>query len=382
MGIRHRIVMSLLGGVLYAVAGGKNSSKIDDAAFGDHDNLGITVYQSIEDYGAQGIFKFLNGFHDSDNAPYYLFAADLVFTGHLTDETLGLDENVRLLKELSAYTEFAKSTLNLLIKYGGENADALLEGGIKNVSGSALTDIMAQPAFRVEFENLIDTFESQTYIINFAMSAVNSIIAHIDDVSFASSVSETNREILKVLFKKGYLSERIPDDAEALLLGEDKRPVYPHLNFAQLLTKEDAKVVFRIVTSFLQSSKSEDDADTLTLVREMIPELQKLSIVRGDRKDYFDPVYTRLYTYLANRYLVTEDGAGVRYENVRRDNLQWSQELYALLDVSEFGLELYDAVKAAEGETVDKMLSLFDAESEDYAANMARFDAVTDAITE
>lgn len=375
------ITMSLLGGVLYAVAGGKNSSKVDDAAFGDRDNLGITVYRSIEDYGAQGIFKLLNGFHDSDNAPYYLFAADLVFSGHLTDETLGIDENVRLLKELSAYTEFAKSTLNLLVKYGGESAEAIASGGVKNVSVATLTDIMGKPAFRMEFENLIDTFETQTYIINFAMSAVNSIIAHIDDVSFASSVSETNREILKVLFKKGYLCERIPDDAEALSGQESKRPVYPHLNFAQLFSKEDAKVVFRIVTSFLQSKNSGEETETLTLVRNMIPELQKLSVVNGKRKDYFDPVYTRLYTYLANRYLVGEDGVGVRYENVRREGVQWSQELYDLLDVSEYGLELYDVLKAEEGETMNKALSIFDPESEDYEKNMARYDAVTNAVT-
>ncbi len=109
--------LSFLGTALYIVAG-RGDGKMKDYDLGnDNVNEYYSVYRSIESYGTYGIFKVLNSISSTDDVPYYLFAADLVFSGELDDEDLGVSGNIVFREELSAYTDFARDTFAFRIEF-------------------------------------------------------------------------------------------------------------------------------------------------------------------------------------------------------------------------------------------------------------------------
>lgn len=374
------ISMSLLGSVFFIAAGGTGKGELEEYSFGDERyDFAYSTYRSIESYGAQGIFKLLNAMQGTDRSPYYLFAADLIFSGQLNDEYNGISEHIKFRKELGAYTGFARQTVQLLMQYGEAEIKPILlgqKGGAEAMN--AIVGIMAKPQFQTEFEKLIDDFDAQTYVINLALSAVNSIVCNIDETSFASSVNETNREMLKLLFKPGYLSNVIPDERAMLEAGETA--TQPHIGLNKIFTKNDVKVLYRMAVTLLSAEYSGTEA-ILQLTTDLLPQLEQLSMLQSSRKQEFDPVLGRLYCFLANAYLTT-DGVGVRYADIADANVSWVDEINRLVAVAGNGITLYRNVAAVEGTAVDKLLSIFDEDNVAYADNIALYDGTCAAITD
>ena len=373
------ISMSFIGSAFYVVAGGTGKGELKEYAFGDANyDFAYSAYRSIESYGAQGIFKLLNAMQGTDRSPYYLFAADLVFSGQLNDEYSGISEHIKFRKELGAYSGFARQTLQLLMQYGEAEIKPILlgqQGGAEAMN--AIVGVMAKPQFQTEFEKLIDDFDAQTYVINLALSAVNSIVCNIDETSFVSSVNETNREMLKLLFKPGHLTSVIPDERAMLEAGETATQPYIGLN--RVFNKNDVKVLYRMAVSLLRADYSGAEA-ALQLTTELLPQLEQLSILQTSRKQTFDPVLGRLYCFLANAYLTT-DGAGVRYADIADANVSWVDEINRLVSVAENGIALYRKAAAVEGTAIEKLLSIFDEDKADYADNIKMYDDACAVIT-
>ena len=78
------------------------------------------MYRSLDEYGTKGIIKILNTVRDSKDVPFYLYITDLIFSGRLVDENLGIDENIKFRDELTGYVGFAKNVATLVMKYGGD----------------------------------------------------------------------------------------------------------------------------------------------------------------------------------------------------------------------------------------------------------------------
>jgi hypothetical protein len=134
------ICLSFLGSSLYVIAGGNGEGKLVEHSFGDESyDMAYNTYRSIDSYGTTGIYKVLNVFKDKDDQPFYLFAADLVFSAKLEDENFGIDENIKFREEAGAYIGFAKDTVNLLLKYGGEDINEVYEylksSGVRTLGG-------------------------------------------------------------------------------------------------------------------------------------------------------------------------------------------------------------------------------------------------------
>ena len=157
------IFLSFVGGFFYILAGGPG----DDVTPVELDwqdntyNLAYGAYKDIETYGSTGIFKVLNAFKGTDNAPLYLFAADLVYQGGLKDEAQNVNENVYFRKEISSYTKFARDTFNLLLSYGGEEIrDAILKSKTEQVDMmDTIISVMLKDGFQKDFNLLIDNFK-------------------------------------------------------------------------------------------------------------------------------------------------------------------------------------------------------------------------------
>lgn len=369
------VSVSMLGSVFYMVAG-TGEATLEEREFGDEKlDFIYSTYRSIESYGAHGIFKVLNAVKDGDDAPYYLFAADLVFSGELDDAELGVKKNVKFAKEIGAYTGFAKDTFSLLMKYGEDEITPLLKGEATDGAMNTVLGVMKDPAFRSEFENLIDNFTSQKYFVNLAFNLANSVIANIDDLSFADALGE-NKELIKLLFKKGYYSDVIPDEREmnAPATADD---VHPYFNISHVLNKDDVKIAYNVVMTLLTGK--EEGADTLGTIKKIVPQLSKLSILNGSRKAEFDPVLGRLYCYVENKYLTPEGCDGLTYAEIASESVSWTDEINSLLGVADDVLYLYDSVKNAEGDAsaAEKIIdNVFDG-----GDNEARFNAVCGEIT-
>ncbi|MDE6505106.1 MAG: hypothetical protein K2L42_04470 [Clostridia bacterium] len=372
--------LSFIGSALFIVAG-TGDGKFKDYDFADDNaDFAYRIYRSIESYGTQGIFKVLNAFTDVNDTPYYLFAADLILSGEITDDENGISENVSLREELGAYTGFARDTFNLLMKYGEEDLLPVINGAAESGFDCVLK-VMKNPQFQTEFDDLINEFDSKTYIINFAGALANSIAANIDDMSFAQDVPETNRELIKIIFKKGYLSYALPD--ERMLIekyggqqakGKDIRP---YLSAAQMINKDDARIMLNIAFSFI--SEDAEEKDTLETVKELMPQVQKLSMLGDNRKPQVDPVLGRIYCWIENEYLTAEGEDGTSYKDIAAENVLWAEEIQTLCGAAQNIIRLYGNVYREEAEALDILFSVFDKENADYAENIAYYDAVCSA---
>ena len=373
------ISISFLGSVFFVATGGVNASRLPDGVdFGNQEI--VSIYRSIESYGDQGIFKVLNAMRDPEDTPYYLYAADIVFSGGLDDEQHGVSGNIKFRKELAAYTGFAKDTLALLMKYGEEELTPIMQGKGEGDKMETILNVFKKPEFRVEFDNLIDNFDQQTYVINFALSLADAVIANIDDMSFMSDVSADNKELLQLMFRHGYICKTIPD--ERPLLGtavEELEEIPPHLTINHLFTKKDARIVLDIVLSVLAG---EIDVDSpLTIAKNLIPHIEELSILSSERSGEMDPVLCRMYCYFDNKYLTDEGKDGITYASVKNEEVHWTNEIRALLHVSDAMFTMYDHVNAGQ-DFLTGVVSIFDEENENYAENIKAYEELTEVVAD
>lgn len=373
------ISLSFLGTALYIVAG-RGEGKSKDFDFGDKNiNEYYSVYRSIESYGTYGIFKVLNSVSSPEDVPYYLFAADLVFSGELDDKEFGVSGNVVFREELSAYTDFARDTMELMLKYGGDEVRSIVNGKTEGAF-DAVVNVMSDEGFRAEFNDLISEFDQKTYIINFALSFVNTAIANIDDMSFAPSVSAENKEILKLLFTKGYLSDKIPDEMllKQMVEGTDLQIIQPYINISKLVNKRDIQIIFNLVLDVL-GEKTATTKDVLNLVADILPRIEEISVLDENRAEEMDPVLGRLYAYAANCYLSEEGSAGVTYAEIYEENISWVSEINAFINVAEGSVNLYNNISSA-AKPLDAVIAVFDKNDPDYADNISYFDSITDCV--
>lgn len=375
--------LSFLGSAFYMVAGGTGKES-EDFDFGNDDiNYYYRIYRSIEGYGSQGIFKILNMMTDAADTPYYLFAADLVFSGELNDGEAGVSGNIKFREEIAAYTGFARDTMELLMKYGADEIREIVGGEVTDNAFDTVVGVMTAEGFQAEFDALIDAFDAKTYIVNLTMSLINSVVANIDDVSFVSGVGDGEKELLKVLFKRGYLSSAIPDERaliESTGLNEASgNDVRPYITVNHLISKKDVKTVLNVVLSVLAG---EETGDTLELVKRITPEIGKLTVLSSERKGEMNPVLGRLYCLCENQYLTLEGEDGITYSEIAGENIDWIGEINTLLGLASETVGLYEDLADRGEEALDTVFYLFDETGADYADNMRVYDKLCSSLSD
>ncbi len=379
------LCLSFLGSAFFVVAGGKGEGELEDYDFGDDNvNFYYQIYRSIDGYGSQGIFKILNEMSDATDTPYYLFAADLIFSGELDDKEAGVSGNVKFREEIAALTGFAHDTLELLMKYGSEELNAIVGGEATEGAFDTVVEVMTRTGFKEEFDALIDAFDTDTYIINLSMSLVNTIVSHIDDISFtANAVGEGEKELIKLIFKKGFLTENIPDERDLIAstgkTEAEGKNIRPYLTVKHILNKNDVRTVLNVVLSLLAE---EETGDTLKLAKRIVPELGKLSILGTERKEEFNPVLGRMYSLFENLYLTEEGEDGITYSEISGSGIDWIGEINTLLSVCEDSITLYNNVFADGGEALDLVKKLFNKNDANYEENMRIYDGLCAFLTD
>ena len=423
------VCVSLIGGGLSVVTGGYGEGKTEDYAFGEPNiDQAYTVYRSLDEYGTKGIIKILNTVRDSEDVPFYLYITDLIFSGRLVDENLGIDENIKFRDELTGYVGFAKNVATLVMKYGGDTMKNIVSSGNDEAMNEAVK-LFKNEDFNREFRLLIENFDAKTFISGFALSFIDSVVENIDQTSISDGMDENTVNMIKILFKSDYYSDKIPSDA-ALLAAGKKAPV---LKASSLISKKDILAAYDVIVESMNKAPEEEGyidiiggkIDTLSTLKIMVPFVSNLSILSTEKASEVDPVLERLYTYVENTVLTDVNAEGyVSPDYYYDEKIEWTSELKTLLGVAGDALNIYatvakdspsgdsngegesnpeDSAKpgkpgigeaSAEGKEVgdgdgektskdalDMIVNIFDAKNENYTANMARVDRICDSLS-
>ena len=423
------VCVSLIGGALSVVTGGYGEGKTEDYAFGEPNiDQAYTVYRSLDEYGTKGIIKILNTVRDSEDVPFYLYITDLIFSGRLVDENLGIDENIKFRDELTGYVGFAKNVATLVMKYGGDTMKNIVSSGNDEAMNEAVK-LFENEDFNREFRLLIENFDAKTFISGFALSFIDSVVENIDQTSISDGMDENTVNMIKILFKPDYYSDKIPSDA-ALLAAGKKAPV---LKASSLISKKDILAAYDVIVESMNKAPEEEGyidiiggkIDTLSTLKIMVPFVSNLSILSTEKASEVDPVLERLYTYVENTVLTDVNAEGyVSPDYYYDEKIEWTSELKTLLGVAGDALNIYatvakdspsgdsngegesnpeDSAKpgkpgigeaSAEGKEVgdgdgektskdalDMIVNIFDAKNENYTANMTRVDRICDSLS-
>ena len=386
------------------------------------------MYRSLDEYGTKGIIKILNTVRDSEDVPFYLYITDLIFSGRLVDENLGIDENIKFRDELTGYVGFAKNVATLVMKYGGDTMKNIVSSGNDEAMNEAVK-LFKNEDFNREFRLLIENFDAKTFISGFALSFIDSVVENIDQTSISDGMDENTVNMIKILFKSDYYSDKIPSDA-ALLAAGKKAPV---LKASSLISKKDILAAYDVIVESMNKAPEEEGyidiiggkIDTLSTLKIMVPFVSNLSILSTEKASEVDPVLERLYTYVENTVLTDVNAEGyVSPDYYYDEKIEWTSELKTLLGVAGDALNIYatvakdspsgdsngegesnpeDSAKpgkpgigeaSAEGKEVgdgdgektskdalDMIVNIFDAKNENYTANMARVDRICDSLS-
>lgn len=398
------LTMSLLGSVLFIVAGGPGDTKAPELDFGNEDFNNIyNAYSSISEYGTHGIFKILNTFKDNENVPYYLFAADIIFSGELK-----LDEeyshNVVFREEFATYVSFSKDVLNLMMKYGAEDIKALVNGDEELDATDLVIKIMVNNEFQVEFEELINDFDSKVYISNFACAFIDSMLSHLDEDSLLGEFDPEISDLLSILFKEGYLSDSIPYEANLkLTLSPNEKVDLGHINSKDLLNKNNIIVIYKIIAEILYFNNvvEEDPGNVLyfEMMNNTVSNISDLTLLSPENSERFNNVFRRLYAYIRYNYLDVleeeEEITPLGFETSKQeyyidqdfDSIDWVNELRLLLSLVEDGLYLYQYSDLFSEEELDytvfisQLFEIFNSEDEKFVELEKRLDKILDYIT-
>lgn len=371
------VTTSFIGMTFFIIAGGVGERKPSNVDLGNDElNYIVDAYDSIGSYGTKGIFKVLNMCKDSNDVPYYLFAADLVFQGKLNDPNRHISEtNIYFRNELSAYTKFSRDTSELLLKYGDKEIRNAILYGTDDI-WSILNPIFTNPDFQEDFRQLINEFNMETYFINLTLSLGVSIARHLNETSFSDGLDPLVGELLSILFNENYHCDVIPYEASL-----DYNVTLPTLDPTILITRDDVNLIYEILISYLNKTEElkgqqiDEIEYGLELAREIIPHLANLSILRTSNRDKINPVLKRLYAYISYKFLQGTDEyyrsaeySKKYYISQEYESISWIDEINYLIGICDEIIDLYKDISKlpfnAPEEAITSIFTLFSNESE------------------
>ena len=393
------IFLSFVGGFFYILAGGPG----DDVTPVELDwqdntyNLAYGAYKDIETYGSTGIFKVLNAFKGTDNAPLYLFAADLVYQGGLKDEAQNVNENVYLRKEISSYTKFARDTFNLLLSYGGEEIrDAILKSKTEQVDMmDTIISVMLKDGFQRDFNLLIDNFEETTYFLNLSFSLISSFVNHIDKLNLEESMGTDALSLIQLLFKKGYLADQIPYEkyVKDNNLQNELESYYISPNL--VISKDNTKTIVNMLFGFLsvQHAKEEDQVKmVLDIIENVMPYITDFSFFQEENSDNVSMVLARLYQFVQNTYFKQAAEATLAsyytsttpvenpYKSSKYANVKWVSEIKSLVNSLEDIVVLYNHAYKKDNSILDNIFNIFNTSRVDYQEDIRRYEDIKNNV--
>ena len=393
------IALSILGSSLYTITGGTG----EDSNLVEHDfenetvNTVYSIYRSVDNYGTTGIIKLFNSIKNKEEVPVYLLITDIVMHGSVSieEEEGNTKYNLVVREELSVYTDALKECLNLMIKYSGDEVNSLLKG---NLSMNEFTTSLLKQFENVDFQNevssIINGLLDSEYLFDLSFSLLDSLLSNIDQLSLG--LSKPIQEMVKVMFKKGYLSEYIP--SEKLMKENNVNIILPYVSTSYLIDKDDINLLLNMMVNLFSSSLDTKDFNS---IKQVISNVKLLSIFRDQNKrEKIEQVFSRVFFVLENTLLedtverkssslknkkysshqeVLKDCDPEYYELLYGNNrIAWVDEAITLVDT------VNDVLFLMEHNVNDKgsfdLFEVFNASNTYYSDNMIHYNNIVNAI--
>ncbi len=382
------LYMSFLGSALYIFGGGVGEAKYDYTVtpFGENNTLNeaYKYYAAVGEYGNHGIFKILNTIRDGNNVPYYLAISNIVLNGQYNDGTTS--KTVYFTEEIGNYTKFVRQTFDLMVKIDPTVAGSLFDQNATPEEKNKIFEMFQNEEFQAGFENIINEFNEKSFFIDFGISFIDSLAQNVDDLTF---LPDDVKEIIKIMFKRGYKSPNIPSDQT------DEAPSV--FSLETIINKNDVKQLVLAAVSILEAANVETMQEKIMIyIKGFVPALKGLSILGTEKKAEANKVFERLFTALTNLYLenTTETPEMITLEQVHlmaeESNVtDWCQEIINLLDTV---LNMANLVESAginfddfTGENmytniINTMFKIFDTTDQKYAENIASYNAIETSL--
>lgn len=385
------IVLTLIGSPLYVIAGKGQNNRSDLTLEVESPFDVYECYQDISSYGDYGVYKVLNSLATEDDYPFYLFALDLVMSGNYQVEEEEINQRFSLTYELGNLTGFAEETLNLFIKYGGQDFLTRYING--EVLQEDLIDLLSNEAFQLEFEKVIKDLDTSSCFFTLATSLITSVCKNIDTLSMTMSLPEEAKEIISILFAPGYYCPSIPYENE-MIVSDLTTKKLAYLNPNILLDNNTLKEAFFIVIDVLNSNV-ESENYLIDLLNKILPRVSNISLLQDENKDIVNPVLARVFNYASAKFLSEEtfnktinqdDSLSERRLQLSRklermsnsEEVDWVEEIKGLLEIF---TNLYELIKEnfidGENNILESFINLFDKDNEKYENNSKNLEVVT-----
>ncbi|MDE5546250.1 MAG: hypothetical protein K2I88_02175 [Anaeroplasmataceae bacterium] len=360
------ICFSFLGSLIYIVTGGTNLPQRDqlkEEQTVDFENTGwneaYDYYSYVCAMGNTGIFQVLNSIKDTSHTPFYFYFADIVLQGRLNDENLGVEnEKFYLRDEVGEYVHFINSTLALMLKYGNpDDIEDLVAGNAdSDRQMKILISTMGDEGFAEEFSKLIDEFDGKTFMSNLCLSALTTLVNHIDKVVSDEKIIGLVNQLFKG--EDGIKVTDLATEADMKNLFKGLVQVVAEVNAAQ-----------NEVSTMSENSSEEDSKPEATelvstkqmilIAKNFIPTIQELSLFQT-RTDIGNKVIAGLYTYASTS--LTEEPI----EFDIPDDIDWIKEFNILLNACDPLLTIaYEVYDKDNNKLIENLAYLFERENAD-----------------
>ncbi|MCR5350766.1 MAG: hypothetical protein K6E20_07240, partial [Acholeplasmatales bacterium] len=245
-------------------------------------------------------------------------------------------------------------------------------------------------------------FDSKVYFNNLILSTIESVANNIDNLKFTEDLSAKNVELLKIILKKDYLSDYIPEEKEAKAQGKTAADIggVATLDITNLLTREDtASLAVALLSIIGATTEDTKYAKVSRICDNLVPAITDLSILSSDRrKEEVNPFFARLYTAINNIYLNDEEESSVsplkselRLNDVTKlsskySDLDWQVELQSLLTTADDLVTIFDNIYVDDGGKIDASMfvgtifDVFDTSHAKYAENIELYNEVEESI--
>lgn len=378
--VKAIVVMSFIGATLFLIGGGLGNYEYKkEYSFSDPNRKRyFEVYEALGSYGNTGIFKVLNVIKDDNEVPYYFFIANTVLSGKYENPDLGINRNVYFAREIGEYTRFMRETFDLMMATDEDTMLQVINGEIE-VNDEKVLAILGNEEFQGSFTKLIDKIESNTYVIDFSLSLIDSIASHYDKTDLSKNVNDKTNELIKVMLVDSYYSPYVPDDATKKANGEKVATI----KISNLLERNDVKLIATALLSLLAQPKDLTQSEMVfNYNRYLVPALKSLSILNDEeRKKEINPALERIFVAIENMYDRKDDNQ-LTVEKVELlsegTSIDWAGELGNLLD------SLYNLGNLAENvydpndsNIMNAMFKIFDKTNAKYNDNISNYDKLT-----
>lgn len=385
------IALTLIGSPLYIIAGkGQNNRSNLDLEIESPFDI-YECYQDISSYGDYGVYKVLNSLTTEDDYPFYLFALDLVMSGNYQVEEEEINQRFSLTYEFGNLTGFAEDTLNLFVKYGGQDFLTRYMNG--EILQNDLLNLLSNEAFQLEFENVINGLDTSSCFFTLATSLITSVCSNIDSLSMTMSLPEEAKELISILFAPGYYCPSIPYENEMIASKLTSKKL-AYLNPNILLDNNTLKEAFFIVIDVLNSNV-ESENYLIDLLNSILPRISNISLLQDENKEIVNPVLARVFNYASAKFLseeafnksvnqdvsLSEKRLKLSRKLERMSNsekVDWVKEIKGLLDIFTNLYELInDNFITDENNILVSFINLFDKNNEKYEKNSKNLEIVS-----